>query len=112
MPSSTLSRRTTLAALAGSGFLAACGSSNDRFTVLDALRLDLNYTLLVEAIGTAGLDSVLSGPGPITLFAPSNAAFAALLGELGTSKDALFADRAAETYLRAWLTDAARDLAP
>ena len=94
MQSSTLSRRTTLAALAGSGFLAACGSSNDRLTVLDALRLDVNYTLLVEAIGVAGLDATLNGTGPFTVFAPSNAAFVALLSELGTTKDALFADQA------------------
>lgn len=87
------SRRTALLALAGSGLLAACGSDSSRYTVLDALRADLNYSLLVEAIGVAGLDATLAGPGPLTVFAPSNAAFTALLTELGTSKDALFADR-------------------
>jgi hypothetical protein len=34
------------------------------------------------------------GNGPLTVFAPTNAAFAALLAELGVSKDALLADTA------------------
>ena len=36
----------------------------------------------------------LQGTGPFTVFAPTNAAFAALLAELGVSKAALLADKA------------------
>lgn len=37
-----------------------------------------NLTTLVAAVGAAGLVDTLSGPGPFTVFAPTNAAFAAL----------------------------------
>lgn len=39
---------------------------------------DNGYTTLVGAVGTAGLTATLNGTGPFTLFAPSNAAFAAI----------------------------------
>ncbi|MEK8031623.1 fasciclin domain-containing protein [Ideonella sp. DXS29W] len=52
------------------------------------------FTLLVEALQTTGLDATLSGTGPFTVFAPTDAAFAALLEELGVSKEELFADTA------------------
>lgn len=37
-----------------------------------------NLTTLVAAVGAAGLVDTLSGPGPFTVFAPTNAAFAKL----------------------------------
>lgn len=37
-----------------------------------------NLTTLVTAIKAAGLDTTLSGPGPFTVFAPTNAAFGRL----------------------------------
>jgi uncharacterized surface protein with fasciclin (FAS1) repeats len=40
----------------------------------------------------AGLVSTLSGTGPFTVFAPTNAAFAAALTELGVTKAQLLAD--------------------
>lgn len=52
-----------------------------------------DFSLLVEAVVAAGLADTLSGPGPFTVFAPTNAAFAALLSELHLTKDALFADK-------------------
>jgi transforming growth factor-beta-induced protein len=51
-------------------------------------------SILVEAVLAAELQGVLSGPGPFTVFAPTNDAFAALLGELGVTKAALLADKA------------------
>jgi uncharacterized surface protein with fasciclin (FAS1) repeats len=36
------------------------------------------FSTLVTAVEDAGLNSTLSGPGPFTVFAPTNAAFAAL----------------------------------
>ena len=52
-----------------------------------------DFSILVEAVVAAGLADALSGPGPFTVFAPNNAAFAALLGELGVSKEALLANK-------------------
>jgi uncharacterized surface protein with fasciclin (FAS1) repeats len=53
-----------------------------------------NFSILVEAVTAAGLGNTLSGTGPFTVFAPTNAAFSALLAELGVTKDQLFADKA------------------
>ncbi len=39
---------------------------------------DSNFSTLVSAIQTAGLASTLSGTGPFTIFAPTNAAFSSL----------------------------------
>lgn len=48
------------------------------------------FNLLVEAVIAANLVATLSGPGPFTVFAPTDAAFAAALTELGATKAALF----------------------
>lgn len=53
-----------------------------------------DFSILVEAVAAAGLVATLKGPGPFTVFAPTNAAFAALLAELGLAKEALLADTA------------------
>ena len=52
------------------------------------------FSILVEAVVAADLAGALSGNGPFTVFAPTNDAFAALLAELGVTKDALLADKA------------------
>jgi len=52
------------------------------------------FTILVEAIVAADLQNTLSGAGPFTVFAPTDAAFAALLTELSITKAALLADKA------------------
>lgn len=53
-----------------------------------------DFSTLEAAVGAAGLAETLNGPGPFTVFAPTNAAFAALpAGAL----DSLLADRAALT---------------
>jgi uncharacterized surface protein with fasciclin (FAS1) repeats len=51
-----------------------------------------DFSILVEAVVAAGLVSTLSGTGPFTVFAPTNAAFAAALTELGVTKAQLLAD--------------------
>ena len=51
-----------------------------------------DFSILVEAVIAAGLAPTLSGAGPLTVFAPTNAAFASALTELGITKDALFAN--------------------
>ena len=53
-----------------------------------------DFSILVESVAAAGLVATLQGAGPFTVFAPTNAAFAALLTELGVSKAALLADKA------------------
>ena len=52
-----------------------------------------DFSILVEAVVAAGLVDTLSGTGPFTVFAPTNAAFAALLNELKVTKEALLADK-------------------
>lgn len=55
-----------------------------------------SFNTLVAAVKAAGLVETLSGPGPFTVFAPSDAAFAKL--PAGTI-DALLADKAALTSI-------------
>lgn len=50
------------------------------------------FGILVEAVVAADLATTLSGDGPFTVFAPTDAAFAALLAELGTTKESLLAN--------------------
>lgn len=53
-----------------------------------ALAADPEFSILVQAVIKADLDEVLANNGPFTVFAPTNAAFADLLTELGlTSLD-------------------------
>jgi uncharacterized surface protein with fasciclin (FAS1) repeats len=52
-----------------------------------------DFSILVEAVVAADLATTLSGSGPFTVFAPTNAAFAALLTELNVTKDQLLANK-------------------
>jgi uncharacterized surface protein with fasciclin (FAS1) repeats len=84
----------TLALVATTSFLAACGGSDDHpSTTLAVAQGDSRLSILVEAVNAAGLADTLAGPGPLTVFAPTNDAFAALLTELGITKDALLANK-------------------
>jgi len=47
-------------------------------TVVDIAAGSPDHTTLVAAVKAAGLVETLSGPGPFTIFAPTNAAFAKL----------------------------------
>jgi uncharacterized surface protein with fasciclin (FAS1) repeats len=47
-------------------------------TVVDLAMASTDHTTLVAAVKAAGLVETLSGPGPFTIFAPTNAAFAKL----------------------------------
>src|SRR5690606_10660740 len=47
-------------------------------TIVDAAIASPDHTTLVTAVQAAGLVETLSGPGPFTVFAPTNAAFAKL----------------------------------
>ncbi len=84
--------------------LAACGSSSDEATpaasptpspsmaandIVDTAVAAGDFTTLVTAVTAAGLVETLKGEGPYTVFAPTDAAFAAVPKE---TLDALLAD--------------------
>jgi uncharacterized surface protein with fasciclin (FAS1) repeats len=79
--------------------LVACGSENaDAGTpptqnIVQLAQGNPDLSILVEAVVAADLAGTLSGPGPFTVFAPTNAAFAALLTELGVTKAELLANK-------------------
>ena len=62
-------------------------------TIVDIAVGDENFSILVEALTEAGLVETLQGDGPYTVFAPTNAAFAALLEDLDVTKEELLAHR-------------------
>ena len=74
--------------------LAACGGDDDEHRVIvDVAKGDPRLSILVEAVTAADLAGTLSAAGPYTVFAPTNDAFAALLAELGVTKDQLLANK-------------------
>lgn len=89
-----------LALLAAVSLLAACGGGDDdEAALVDVARGDPRFSLLVEAVAAADLGTTLAAPGPYTLFAPTNDAFAALLTELGMSQAQLLANKALLTQV-------------
>ncbi|MDU8927014.1 fasciclin domain-containing protein [Alisedimentitalea sp. MJ-SS2] len=66
--------KTAIAAVALS-LSAAVAQSN---TIVDIAAGDDRFSTLVAAVTAAGLAETLSGPGPFTVYAPVNDAFAAL----------------------------------
>jgi uncharacterized surface protein with fasciclin (FAS1) repeats len=68
------------------------------------------FKILVEAVVAANLAGTLSGTGPFTVFAPTDAAFAALLTELGLTKAQLLADTALLTKVLTYHVVGARVL--
>ena len=66
----------------------------DKDIVETAIASKPEFSILVEAVVAAGLADALKAPGPLTVLAPTNAAFASLLAELKITKDALLADKA------------------
>src|SRR5690606_1146195 len=64
-------------ALAQTKMVGGAAMYPDRNIVENAVN-SADHTTLVAAVKAAGLVDALSGPGPFTVFAPVNAAFAAL----------------------------------
>jgi uncharacterized surface protein with fasciclin (FAS1) repeats len=58
-----------------------------------AVALAPEFSILVKAVVAAGLADTLSGPGPFTVFAPTDAAFASLIAELKTTPEALLGNK-------------------
>ncbi len=90
-------RTFAAAAVAASFLLAACGSDSDTATtaaptteastdttaaaagdIVAVASGNPDFSTLVAAVQAAGLVETLQGPGPFTVFAPTNEAFAAL----------------------------------
>ena len=90
-----------LTALTSVALLSACGGSSDPHVLAPAPTPDIvavaqatpDLSILVEAVVAAGLVDTLKSAGPFTVFAPTNAAFASLLAELGVTKDQLLANK-------------------
>lgn len=64
-------------------FIISCDDDDDDMktsdkNIVEVAQSDPNLSTLVNAIGAAGLSNALQGPGPFTVFAPTNAAFAKL----------------------------------
>ena len=75
-----MNRRSTLKLIGGGAALlslAACAQPQGD-DIVDIAAGDPNFSTLVAALQAAGLVDTLKGPGPFTVFAPTNAAFAAL----------------------------------
>ncbi len=58
--------------------LAGCATGTGTGTIVDAASGNDSFSTLVAAVSAAGLVDTLAGPGPFTVFAPTNDAFAAL----------------------------------
>jgi uncharacterized surface protein with fasciclin (FAS1) repeats len=91
--------------------VAACGGGEEsRPDIASLAQQNPELSVLAEAVTAAGLATTLSGPGPYTVFAPTNAAFADLLQRFGMTKEALLADRALLTKVLAYHVVAGRVL--
>lgn len=81
-------RRTFIALTAAASFLAAPAfAGSDAKDIVDTAVGAGNFTTLATALTAAGLVETLKGEGPFTVFAPTDAAFAAL--PAGTVEDLL-----------------------
>jgi uncharacterized surface protein with fasciclin (FAS1) repeats len=65
--------------------------AQDMPTVVDVAVSSPDHTTLVAAVQAAGLAETLSGTGPFTVFAPTNAGFEAALASLNLTPEELLA---------------------
>ena len=66
------------AAVALLGFASVAAQANGSSTVLEVAKGKGNFTTLAKAIEVAGLQDALTAQGPVTIFAPTDEAFAKL----------------------------------
>ncbi len=77
----------TIAGLLASPLLPSVHAGDSKETVVAIAAGNKDFSTLVAAVKAAGLAETLSGAGPFTVFAPTNAAFAKL--PAGTVEDLL-----------------------
>lgn len=96
---STSLRKPSLATALAALLLASCATTPSPTSIADTAARMPELSTLNRLITQAGLTETLRGPGPFTLFAPSDAAFKAVpaktLADLGADKELL---RAVLTY--------------
>lgn len=76
-----MNRRFIIASTTALGLatlISACAPTDTSRSIVDVAAANGDLSTAVAAIEAAGLTATLGGDGPFTLFAPSNAAFAAL----------------------------------
>lgn len=84
---------------------ASCSDDEDQVpdiptpNIVEIVASTDEFSTLATAVQTAGLIETLSGPGPFTVFAPTNNAFGSFLGDAGLSADQLLASPDLETVL-------------
>jgi len=69
---------TVIPAQAGGHASHSEASAHQHHTIVDAAMASASHSTLVAAVKAAGLVDTLAGPGPFTVFAPTNDAFAKL----------------------------------
>ena len=92
--SASTAASATTAAAAVAPTTAASATTDQPGTIVGVAASAADFTVLVDAVKAAGLVETLSGPGPFTVFAPTDAAFADALKTLGITKEQLLADPA------------------
>jgi uncharacterized surface protein with fasciclin (FAS1) repeats len=96
---STPTKETTADTTKSTDKVAETTTGGKAGTIVDVAVGAGDFTVLVEAVKAAGLADTLSGPGPLTVFAPTDEAFATALTTLGITKEALLADKAKLTKI-------------
>ena len=72
-------KRRIFLSLAAAGAIAACAPmASKQPDIVDIAASNPDFSTLVTAVKAAGLVDTLKGPGPFTVFAPTNEAFAKL----------------------------------
>jgi len=70
--------RTTVISLTAAAALATSAFASDKQDIVDTAVAAGDFSTLLAAVEAAGLVETLKGDGPFTVFAPTDAAFAAL----------------------------------
>ena len=83
---------TTPATTASEATMPATSAAAEVGTIVDVAAAAGDFTTLVAAVEAAGLVETLSGPGPFTVFAPTDEAFATALESLDLTAEELLAD--------------------
>ncbi|MHC1774493.1 MAG: fasciclin domain-containing protein [Lentimicrobium sp.] len=82
--------RLAIVAIAAVTIFTSCSKDEDDDTmdtqnIVQVASSNADFSILVQALDKAGLVSALEGTGPLTVFAPTNAAFNTLFTQLGVS---------------------------